>query len=108
MRTRRRCAPRSARAKSFPAPVYAEWIEKTGKPMLDGIGATELHIFVTNRFDDHRPASTGKPVTGWRGAGDRCRGKECLRGTPGRLAVKGPTGCRYLADARQTAYVQNG
>ena len=94
---------------TLPAPVYAEWIEKTGKPMLDGIGATEmLHIFVTNRFDDHRPASTGKPVTGYEARVIDVEGKECPRGTPGRLAVKGPTGCRYLADARQTAYVQNG
>ena len=51
---------------TLPAPVYDEWMEKTGKPMLDGIGATEmLHIFVTNRFDDHRPACTGKPVKGY-------------------------------------------
>jgi acyl-coenzyme A synthetase/AMP-(fatty) acid ligase len=51
---------------TLPKPVYDAWIAKTGKPMLDGIGATEmLHIFVTNRFDDHRPACTGKPVTGY-------------------------------------------
>ncbi len=51
---------------TLPAPVYQDWIAKTGKPMLDGIGATEmLHIFVSNRFDDHAPACTGKPVTGY-------------------------------------------
>ncbi len=94
---------------TLPAPVYDEWIEKTGKPMLDGIGATEmLHIFLTNRFDDHRPASTGKPVTGYEARVVDENGDECPRGTPGRLAVKGPTGCRYLADDRQRNYVRNG
>jgi 2-aminobenzoate-CoA ligase len=51
---------------TLPGPVYEEWMAKTGKPMLDGIGATEmLHIFLTNRFGDHRPACTGRPVTGY-------------------------------------------
>ncbi len=46
---------------TLPAPVYEDWKAKTGKPMLDGIGATELlHIFITNRFDDHAPSSTGQ------------------------------------------------
>ncbi|MCV2873127.1 AMP-binding protein [Defluviimonas sp. WL0050] len=94
---------------TLPAPVYDEWIAKTGKPMLDGIGATEmLHIFLTNRFDDHRPASTGKPVAGYEARVVDESGDECPRGTPGRLAVKGPTGCRYLADDRQRNYVRNG
>ncbi|MDI3335795.1 AMP-binding protein [Defluviimonas aestuarii] len=94
---------------TLPAPVYDEWIAKTGKPMLDGIGATEmLHIFLTNRFDDHRPASTGKPVAGYEARVVDENGDECPRGTPGRLAVKGPTGCRYLADDRQRNYVRNG
>lgn len=94
---------------TLPKPVYDEWMEKTGKPMLDGIGATEmLHIFVTNRFDDHRPACTGKPVTGFEANVIGEDGAEVPRGTPGRLAVRGPTGCRYLADARQQVYVQDG
>lgn len=94
---------------TLPKPVYDEWMEKTGKPMLDGIGATEmLHIFVTNRFDDHRPACTGKPVTGFEAKVIGEDGTEVPRGMPGRLAVRGPTGCRYLADARQKVYVQNG
>lgn len=51
---------------TLPAPIYDEWQARTGKPMLDGIGATEmLHIFVTNRFDDHHPGSTGRPVAGY-------------------------------------------
>ena len=94
---------------TLPGPVYDEWMAKTGKPMLDGIGATEmLHIFITNRFDDHRPACTGKPVAGYevRIIGDD--GQVLPPGEVGRLAVRGPTGCRYLADERQAAYVRDG
>jgi 2-aminobenzoate-CoA ligase len=94
---------------TLPAPVYEEWIAKTGKPMLDGIGATEmLHIFISNRFDDHMPASTGKPVSGYLAKVVNPEGLELPRGTPGRLALKGPTGCRYLGGHRQAEYVQNG
>jgi 2-aminobenzoate-CoA ligase len=94
---------------TLPAPVYDDWIAKTGKPMLDGIGATEmLHIFITNRFNDHRPACTGKPVTGYEARIVDDAGMPLPPGTPGRLAVRGPTGCRYLADDRQGVYVQNG
>ncbi len=94
---------------TLPAPVYDDWMAKTGKPMLDGIGATEmLHIFITNRFDDHRPACTGKPVTGYEAKIVGEDGRDVPPGTVGRLAVRGPTGCRYLADDRQKAYVQNG
>jgi len=94
---------------TLPSPVYDDWIAKTGKPMLDGIGATEmLHIFITNRFSDHRPASTGKPVKGYQVRILDADGNEAPRGEIGRLAVKGPTGCRYLADDRQEGYVQDG
>jgi len=94
---------------TLPAPVYDEWIAKTGKPMLDGIGATEmLHIFITNRFDDHHPACTGRPVTGYEARIVDETGAERPRGDVGRLAVRGPTGCRYLADDRQRQYVQDG
>ena len=94
---------------TLPAPVYEEWMKKTGKPMLDGIGATEmLHIFVSNRFDDHRPACTGKVVTGYQVKIIDDAGKEQSRGEPGRLAVRGPTGCRYLGGEKQDIYVQNG
>jgi 2-aminobenzoate-CoA ligase len=94
---------------TLPAPVYQEWMEKTGKPMLDGIGATEmLHIFISNRFSDHKPACTGKPVSGYEVKVLDADGNEAPRGVVGRLAVKGPTGCRYLADARQADYVQDG
>ena len=94
---------------TLPAPVYQDWMEKTGKPMLDGIGATEmLHIFISNRFDDHRPACTGKPVTGYEAKVIGEDGQEVPRGKIGRLAVRGPTGCRYLADERQGKYVLDG
>lgn len=94
---------------TLPAPVYDEWMAKTGKPMLDGIGATEmLHIFISNRFGDSHPACTGKPVTGYEARIVDEAGNEQKRGDVGRLAVRGPTGCRYLGDHRQTGYVQNG
>ena len=94
---------------TLPSPVYKDWIEKTGKPMLDGIGATEmLHIFISNRFDDHAPACTGRPVTGYQVKVIDDDNNTVPNGTVGRLAVKGPTGCRYLADDRQANYIQDG
>lgn len=94
---------------TLPAPVYNEWIEKTGKPMLDGIGATEmLHIFISNRFDDHKPACTGKPITGYEVKIIDMDDNSVPPGTVGRLAVRGPTGCRYMADDRQLSYVVDG
>ncbi len=94
---------------TLPAPVYEEWQKKTGKPMLDGIGATELlHIFISNRFDDHRPACTGKPVTGYEAKVVGLDGATLPRGEVGRLAVRGPTGCRYLRGERQDEYVVDG
>ncbi|GAA6177870.1 AMP-binding protein [Sulfitobacter pacificus] len=94
---------------TLPAPVYHDWEAKTGKPMLDGIGATEmLHIFISNRFDDHKAACTGKPVTGYEAKIVDADGVEVPRGEVGRLAVRGPTGCRYLADKRQGVYVEGG
>ncbi|MCB0982255.1 MAG: AMP-binding protein, partial [Ilumatobacter sp.] len=94
---------------TLPAPVYEAWMASTGKPMLDGIGATEmLHIFITNRFGDSHPACTGRPVGGYRAKVVDDDMQEVPRGTVGRLAVQGPTGCRYLADDRQRRYVQQG
>jgi len=94
---------------TLPAPVYEEWTRKTGKPILDGIGSTEmLHIFVTNRPDDRAPACTGRPVGGYEA---RIVGEdmaELPQGEIGALAVRGPTGCRYLADERQGTYVRDG
>ena len=94
---------------TLPAPIYHDWINKTGTPILDGIGATEmLHIFISNRLDDHHPACTGRPVAGYEAMIVDGEMKEVPRGEIGRLAVRGPTGCRYLADARQKNYVQQG
>ncbi len=91
------------------APIYQEWLAKTGKPLLDGIGATEmLHIFISNRFDDHQPATTGRPVSGYEAKIVDENMNELPRGETGRLAVRGPTGCRYLDDPRQAAYVKEG
>jgi 2-aminobenzoate-CoA ligase len=94
---------------TLPGPVFEEWMAKTGKPILDGIGSTEmLHIFISNRLGDAAPASTGKPVGGYEAkiVGDDM--KEKPPGEVGKLAVRGPTGCRYLADKRQDSYVRNG
>jgi 2-aminobenzoate-CoA ligase len=94
---------------TLPAPVYERWMEKTGKPMLDGIGTTELlHIFISNRFGDSHPACTGRPVTGYEAKIVDADMKDVPCGTVGRLAIRGPTGCRYLADDRQKGYVQDG
>lgn len=94
---------------TLPPPIYHDWIDKTGTPILDGIGATELlHIFISNRLDDHRPGCTGKPVTGYEARVVDIDMNEVPRGEVGRLAVRGPTGCRYLADSRQQGYVRDG
>jgi 2-aminobenzoate-CoA ligase len=94
---------------TLPGPVYEEWVKKTGKPILDGIGATEmLHIFISNRFDDRAPACTGRPVTGYEAKIVGEDMSELPRGQVGRLAVRGPTGCRYMADKRQRQYVRDG
>ena len=94
---------------TLPAPVFNDWLARTGKPILDGIGATEmLHIFISNRLDDLAPGSTGKPVRGYEARVVDDDMKDVPRGTIGRLAVRGPTGCRYLADERQRNYVRDG
>jgi 2-aminobenzoate-CoA ligase len=94
---------------TLPAPVFEKWIAKTGTPILDGIGATELlHIFISNRLDDAVAGSTGYPVTGYEAKIVDDDMNELPDGTAGKLAVRGPTGCRYLADHRQTNYVRDG
>src|SRR5690349_9777329 len=75
---------------TLPAPVFNDWLARTGKPILDGIGATEmLHIFISNRLDDLAPGSTGKPVRGYEARVVDDEMKELPRGTVGRLAVRG-------------------
>jgi 2-aminobenzoate-CoA ligase len=94
---------------TLPAPVFEQWKRKTGKPMLDGIGATEmLHIFISNRLSDARASATGKVVSGYSARVVDDDMNEVPRGEVGRLAVRGPTGCRYLADERQKSYVRDG
>ena len=94
---------------TLPASVFEEWQAKTGKTMLDGIGATEmLHIFMSNRVGDAHPACTGKPISGYQAKIVDEHMQEMPRGEVGKLAVRGPTGCRYLNDERQANYVVDG
>ena len=94
---------------TLPAAVFEDWTRKTGKPILDGIGSTEmLHIFISNRIGDAVPGATGRPVTGYEARIVDDAMKEQPRGELGKLAVRGPTGCRYLADKRQKNYVRDG
>ena len=93
----------------LPAPVWHAFHEATGVKIIDGIGATEmLHIFISAADDDIRPGSTGRAVPGYVAAVLDDAGDPAPPGVSGRLAVKGPTGCRYLADSRQSLYVQQG
>jgi 2-aminobenzoate-CoA ligase len=94
---------------TLPAPVFESWTRKTGKPILDGIGSTELlHIFITNRIGDAVAGTTGRPVYGYEAKIVDEDMNELPPGAVGKLAVRGPTGCRYLADSRQSNYVRNG
>ena len=84
---------------TLPAPVFENWTRKTGKTILDGIGSTELlHIFITNRVGDAVAGTTGQPVSGYEAKIVDDDMNELPDGTVGKLAVRGPTGCRYLAD----------
>ncbi len=92
----------------LPVPTFHAWEAATGLKLLDGIGATEmLHIFISAREEEIRPGATGKPVPGYEAKVIDETGATCPPGTPGRLAVRGPIGCRYLADSRQAVYVQD-
>jgi 2-aminobenzoate-CoA ligase len=94
---------------ALPLATREAWQAATGLSMIDGIGATEmLHIFISAAGDGVRPGATGKPIPGYRACVLDKLGQPVGPGVVGRLAVKGPTGCRYLADARQRDYVVNG
>lgn len=94
---------------TLPAPVFGAWTSRTGKPILDGIGTTELlHIFISNRVGGAEADSTGAPVTGYEARIVGEDGEELPDGEVGRLAVRGPTGCRYLGGEQQAGYVRGG
>ena len=94
---------------ALPAATRKLWREASGVEMIDGIGATELlHIFISHREDEARPDATGKPVPGYQARIVDDEGHVLPAGQVGHLAVKGPTGCRYLDDERQRQYVKDG
>jgi 2-aminobenzoate-CoA ligase len=94
----------------LPRATFEAWENATGIRIIDGIGATEmLHIFISASGNDIRPGSTGRVIPGYEARCIDSNGVEVPRGEVGRLAVRGPTGCRYLADVdRQRAYVEDG
>jgi 2-aminobenzoate-CoA ligase len=94
---------------ALPAKTFEAWKERTGIPILDGIGGTEmLHIFISNCVGDAAAGAAGRPVTGYEARIVDDSMQEKPRGEVGRLAVRGPTGCRYLNDPRQAEFVRDG
>ncbi|MCW5751270.1 MAG: benzoate-CoA ligase family protein [Alphaproteobacteria bacterium] len=95
---------------TLPLPVWQGWFDATGIRIIDGLGSTEmLHIFIASKGDQIRPGATGKPIPGYRARVVAEDGRDCPPGVVGRLAVRGPTGCRYLDNPeRQAAYVADG
>jgi 2-aminobenzoate-CoA ligase len=92
----------------LPEAIWRAWQERTGIAITDGIGSTEMmHIFVSAAGDDIRPGATGKAVPGYEATVLDADGNPLGEGV-GRLAIKGPTGCRYLDDERQKNYVEGG
>src|SRR5437763_10298207 len=93
----------------LPSELFAAGHKVSASRVVDGIGATAMmHIFIGVPENEIRAGSTGKAVPGYEAKVIDDDGRDCPPGTIGRLAVRGPTGCRYLADQRQTKYVQNG
>ena len=94
---------------ALPAATRALWKQATGIEMIDGIGSTELlHIFISHDEAHAKPGATGTAVPGYRACVLDDEGRPLPAGQVGHLAVKGPTGCRYLADERQRNYVHDG
>jgi 2-aminobenzoate-CoA ligase len=94
---------------ALPAATRQLWKDATGIEMIDGIGATEmLHIFISHDETHAKPGATGRPVPGYQACVLDDAGHPLPPGKVGRLAVKGPTGCKYLDDDRQLQYVQHG
>ena len=93
----------------LPLPTYQDWLKATGIRMIDGFGATEMiHIFVSATGADIRPGATGKAIKGYQACILGEDDQPARPGMLGRMGVKGPTGCKYLADERQQNYVVNG
>ncbi|WP_205479374.1 AMP-binding protein [Sphingomonas arenae] len=93
----------------LPKATFGAWEQRTGIRIIDGIGSTEMmHIFISASGEDIRPGATGRAVPGYIAALLDTTGCEIAGEGPGCLAIKGPTGCRYLADDRQRDYVKNG
>jgi len=106
LKSLRRCI---SAGEHLPRSVWEDFHRVTGLAIIDGIGSTEmLHIFIAAADDDIRPGSTGTAVPGYRAEIQDEDGHVVADGEPGRLAVQGPTGCRYLSDPRQKNYVQRG
>ncbi|MER6014614.1 AMP-binding protein [Streptomyces bluensis] len=102
----RRCV---SAGENLPAATWRAWHERTGLRIINGIGATELlHIFISAADEHIRPGTTGVPVPGWHARVQDENGSPVPDGEPGLLAVRGPVGCRYLADPRQRQYVRDG
>ncbi len=102
----RRCV---SAGENLPAVTWQDWYDRTGLRLINGIGSTEmLHIFISGADAEARPGATGRPVPGYRAQVVDAAMRPVPDGEPGLLAVRGPTGCRYLADDRQTEYVRDG
>lgn len=102
----RRCI---SAGETLPKATSDAWHAATGIRIIDGIGATEMiHIFISATGEQIRPGATGKPLPGYRACVLDDHDRPLPRGHAGRLAVKGPTGCRYLDDDRQRSYVRDG
>lgn len=106
VRSLRRCI---SAGETLPEATWRAWKDATGIDLIDGIGATEmLHIFISASDGDIRPGYTGRAVPGYRAQIVDDDMQVLPPGSPGRLAVQGPTGCRYLDDERQLSYVRDG
>ena len=106
MSSLRRCV---SAGEALPKTTWEAFHDATGLKIIDGIGSTELlHIFIGSADDEIRPGSTGRPVPGYRARIIDDTGAPVPDGELGRLAVIGPTGCRYLSDDRQQVYVVDG
>ncbi|MGV9314358.1 AMP-binding protein [Streptomyces sp. NPDC003691] len=106
LRSLRRCV---SAGENLPAATWHAWHERTGLRIINGMGATELlHIFLSAADEAVRPGATGLPVPGWQARIVGSDGRTVPDGSPGLLAVRGPVGCRYLADPRQREYVRDG